>query len=171
MIRKVHIIGSPLNHNADAFESGIDVDVNNYFNYFQSPTGGAYDVSEIKYLHNPSWLELQSHLILHPADYTTLVFSGHGFHSVKYNGTVLDLNSNEKVLLKGIRKLINSPKKLIIVDACRTFVNDQYSNLTGVGDPAAYMQFPSRLSKREARFIFNKAVANSKNGTQILYSC
>lgn len=168
MIRRVFLIGAPLDDKSGVFYRGVLADANNFNRYFQSAVGGAFMQSEITYLENPRWAILQR-VIQQRADYSILVFTGHGYYSTNQNLPVVNLNSKERIPVSEIRKNIFANKKLIIVDSCQAFQED-YESFEGIGDPG-YMNFTSTLPLNQARMIFNRELSSTPDGHQTLYSC
>ncbi len=172
MTKKVFLIGSPLSNSPRAFVSGVNIDIQNYYNFFRSSTGGAYYDSEIIYLENPTWSQMKQTFAKNPSEHATFVFSGHGFTGTNSNRTFLNINSKEKISITDISNNIYSSKQLIITDSCRTYVNEEeigWLNFTGPEVPT--LDFPSYLDFHKARVIFNNALARTLNGVQIIYSC
>lgn len=169
LTRRIFIVGSPVNED-HAFQSGVMVDVINYLRYFQSAIGGAFDRDEITLLKNPSWKRLKGYLIAHPADFTIFIFSGHGFFEPSTRKMVFNISGEDAVAAQTIIDQIQSPKKLIISDACQTYM-EGYHHLEEMGDVEQYMSFRSSLTKLRARQLFNRAITDSPNGTVILTSC
>jgi hypothetical protein len=86
----------------------------------------------------------------------------------------LKINANEKVILRDILRSISADRKLIVIDACRNYIDDsEYFHFTGDVETTAEkpLVFPSRIAFTEARRIFLDALNNTAIGTQILYSC
>lgn len=171
MNRKVVIIGSPLISQPKAFEDGVYTDAQNYYNFFISPTGGAYIDGEITYLENPTLYNLKETLAKLPAEHITIVFSGHGGTGKISKKTLLDINSNEKVSIKEITSFVFSPRLLIVADSCRSYIQDDWSGFGDLESIDRSIQFPSYLSLQKARRIFDNALRKTPAGVQILYSC
>ena len=168
--RKIFIVGSPVNENG-SFQSGIKADVINYNRYFQSAIGGAFDSdNEITILKNPGWKYLKAKLITSKADFTIFIFSGHGFFATNTEKMVFNINADDAVAVQTILDNIQSPKKLIISDSCQSYM-EGYHYFEGIDNVEKYMSFRSSIAKPRARQLFNDAIKNSPNGTQILMSC
>jgi hypothetical protein len=168
--RRIFIVGSPVNED-DAFQSGVKADVINYKRYFQSPIGGAFDPDhEITILKNPSWKRLKAHLMASPADFTIFIYTGHGFFATNTGKIVFNISEEDAIAAQTIIDHIQSPKKLIISDACQSYM-EGYNYLEGIGDVEQYMSFRSLVTKPRARQLFNRAIIDSPNGTQLFMSC
>jgi hypothetical protein len=170
MTRRIFLVGSPFTDKYSVFYRGVMSDANNFYRYFQSATGGAFQAStEIIYLENPTWEQLQQVLLRNSCDYAVLVFTGHGYFSAEKRTPVINLNPKETVTLALLRQKIQAPKKLVICDSCQVYVED-YEQFEGIGDPE-YMNFTSSIPPQRARLLFNKAINNCQDGFQTLYSC
>ncbi|SMF08542.1 caspase family protein [Pseudogulbenkiania subflava] len=113
MQRKALIIGCP-----DEKIPGVNDDMRNYRAFFESPAGGGWLSSEIKTLQSPSMLEVQREMKeLTSADYSIVVFAGHGEYSHDTRSTQLhlgpDIRIDEYMLKEG------APRHTLIIDACR----------------------------------------------------
>lgn len=170
MNRKVFLIGAPLSYESPEFVTGVNTDIENYYNFFKSPTGGGFNEDEIICLENPSFSMIRGVLALNRCSFATLVFSGHGGIGINSQNTFLSINSYETVALIDIIKLIRSERKFIITDTCRNYIKEKEH--FGFGGPEAkIMDFPSNLSIERARRLFDIALENTEPGVQILYSC
>lgn len=169
MKRNVIIIGSPLNDTNSVFYSGVEKDIENYYAFFTSPTGGAFTGYELSTMINPSKQDLIDCLNSESEfnEFTTVVFTGHGF---EMNGnTTLNINAYESISLKEIIQNIQSGRKSIITDTCRVYPRtERYSHL--MGDPQP-ISFRSNLTFYDARSIFDNGLKKTSPGLQILYSC
>ncbi|HTA63214.1 MAG TPA: caspase family protein [Bacteroidia bacterium] len=167
--RRIFIVGSPVNEDY-SFQMGVKADVINYQRYFKSPIGGAFNPDEITVLKNPSWKRLKAQLLALPADFTIFIFSGHGFFATNTQKAVFNINENDAVAAQTIINHIQSTKKLIIFDACQSYL-EAYHYLEGIGDVEQYMNFRSSVPKLRARQLFNEAILDNPDGAQILMSC
>lgn len=117
MKRKGLIIGSP-----DKDIPGVIDDMRNYRAFFESAAGGGWFASEITTLTSPSKSEVQRELKnLTNADYSIVVFAGHGCYSKVERTTLLQLQPGvhiDEYLLKE-----GSPRHTLIIDACRVHVD------------------------------------------------
>jgi hypothetical protein len=172
MTRRVIIIGSPLSMKTQdvRFYHGVTEDADTYVRFFKSATGGAFDASEIFVLVNPTWEALRKTLRSQETYYTILVYTGHGFISERTSKTTLNINSRERIEVSRIISHIQSDRKLLLIDTCRVKTN-QMESFSGLGDPEWRLHFPSSLSKIKARRIFDGKLAQTSEGTQIIYSC
>ena len=114
MRKKILMIG-----NTDGLP-GVPIDINDYYDFFTSPTGGDWYDEEIDILLNPTQHELLETIAdIEEAnyDYLITVFSGHGEETS--DGTVLSINGErETVLLHNLTNL--AERQLLIIDCCRS---------------------------------------------------
>ncbi|MDP1802198.1 MAG: caspase family protein [Bacteroidota bacterium] len=169
MNRKVLIIGSRLSEGKRTFYNGVTNDVNRYIPLFTSATGGAYYNEEAFYCFNPTVAILKDFFAKNPTDFTTIVFSGHGYIDRTNNRDMLWLNEKQIISLIQLIKMCQSPKKLIILDKCSK-ITPSYFNLTGFGDVLTE-NFDGHIDFDKARRIFNNAILKSKPGVQVISSC
>jgi hypothetical protein len=80
MTRKAILIGNNTGYQAPTFLKGVDFDLRNYYGYLQSGVGGGWNKDlEIKVLHNKGRRDILSAINTCFADYSFVVFSGHGY--------------------------------------------------------------------------------------------
>lgn len=175
MTRHLFIISAPLHISPQTldFYMGVTTDVGNYLRFYQSPTGGAFDYdSEITVFdENASWTDIQLGLFLNQADYVIVVFTGHGFIASRSGETILNINPTEKKSISTVLDCISASRRLILVDLCRIYRNDDESNFIGDPESIEQLEFPSFLAYETARKMFNAALQNTPEGTQIIFSC
>jgi Caspase domain len=141
-------------------------DNENYRDFMLSKLGGDWYDNEILSLKNPSsTLVLRAvNEFLIGADYTFIIFTGHGFINLDDGGRQYIELANRSI---GISKLKTSAKRqTLIVDACRGYYSpeqeliksfsEQYENF--IGDPLS------------TRAIFDRAVLRAEEGWTILYA-
>jgi hypothetical protein len=164
MKRQAVLIGAPGSQYSDDYLQGVDFDIKNYIRFLQSPSGGAWDKSEIVAIKNPKGENLLGFIKAIRADYVLTIFSGHGAYS--YNGqTILAINRTQHLTLEAL--VSSAHKQMLIVDACRSFVDSGISGFLG----EELRSFPSRLTKLQARTIFDTYLKKCENGVVICYSC
>jgi hypothetical protein len=138
----------------------------NYRIFFKSAAGGAWKDSEIVTLQSPTRFGLHNAIQnLKLADYSILVFAGHGEYSASKRSTMLHLNSH--TLIEEHEVKVGAPKRTIILDACRVHTDAPFNEMMvksalgmeGHQDPAI------------ARALFDGHVAECHPGLAVLYSC
>ncbi len=164
MKRLAVLIGAPGSQYSDNYLAGVDFDIHNFIRFLQSPSGGAWDKSEIIAIKNPNKVSLLGYVNAIRADYVLTVFSGHGAYSL-HSQTILAINRAQQVTL---RELISrAPKQMFIVDTCRSFVDSGISGFLG----EELRSFPSRLTRQYARAIFDTYLEKCEDGVVVCYSC
>lgn len=139
----------------------------NIRNYLMSHIGGDWFETEIKSVRNPSSKDviLLVGSFLNKADYSFIVFSGHGYFSGSNMIQYLELYNGSFPI--NILKT-NSPRQTIIIDACRGLVSlneNQQKGLSGflpepfIGDPMA-----------NTRYLFDRLILQADEGLTVLYS-
>lgn len=165
MKRQAILIGAPGQENTKKYLHGVEYDIKNYIKFLKSPTGGAWDKSEIIAIKNPDKNKLLNAISKVNADYLLIVFSGHGAYSLK-GQTILAINRTECLTLNHlISKKV--PRQMLIIDACRSFVDSGISGFLG----EELRSFPSRLLKTNARQLFDGYLSKCENGVVVCYSC
>ena len=164
MKRQAILIGAPGNAYSDNYLKGVDFDIKNYIKFLQSPSGGAWDKSEIIAVKHPDKEKLIQLVKKIKADYVLTVFSGHGAYSLS-GQTILAINRTQHLTLENL--ITTAPKQMFVVDACRSFVDSGISGFLG----EELRNFPSRLTKQQARIIFDNYLRKCEDGAVICYSC
>jgi hypothetical protein len=162
MKRKAIVIGAPGGVKNEYLE-GVQYDFKNYINFLKSPTGGAWDSSEIIPVMNPSSIKLKSYLKNLKVDYTLVIFSGHGAYQIG-DSTYIAVNRTDLISVNEL--VTKSPKQLLIIDACRSFTD---SGISGFLEEEA-KKFPSKLSRVEAKRIFKYQLDKCENGLVVCFS-
>ncbi|MFI4939294.1 MAG: caspase family protein [Burkholderiales bacterium] len=158
--RRALIIGCP-----DDKITGVNGDMKNYKDFLISPRGGLWDESEITVLKSPTSEQIAPQITkLSEADYSFLVFSGHGFYSQPEGATMLqlrpDLFINENKLYKG------ALRRTIIFDACQEIENYRVPRHMLV--EAALEHFKGSLDIRQ---IYDEQIMKCSEGMVKMYGC
>jgi hypothetical protein len=164
MRRQAILIGAPGRVNSGKFLKGVNLDIKNYIKFLFSPSGGAWEKSEIIAIKHPNKEKLLNLIHTIDADYVLIIFSGHGGYSITGN-TILAINNHQNLKLRNL--VSKAPKQLFIVDACRTFVDSGISGFLG----EELKSFPLRLTRKNARIIFDNYLRKCENGIVVCYSC
>lgn len=117
MKRKALLIG---NSNGLA---GVKLDINNMSSFLTSDIGGAWDLSEIVVLMNPTKIELAvmiKKIKDDCPDFAVVLFSGHGGFRKQ---TILELNKNGETVEESLLLNIAS-RQITILDCCRSLVQE-----------------------------------------------
>ncbi|MDK6079243.1 caspase family protein [Massilia varians] len=161
MIRSALIIGSP-----DDQIQGVYDDMRNYRQFFESASGGCWYPSEITTLECPSSSQVKEHLAgMKRADYSIVIFAGHGYYSLARRCTMLELRKNDEIEDYALK--VGAPKHTLVIDACRVVVQDKILK-------AAMESFAARSATPDltaSRLLFENAVRASAPGLATMYSC
>ncbi len=147
---------------------GPIADGRNAVNLLTSRLGGHWiSNEEIKVLHNPTIREVRISVrsFLAKADYSFVLFSGHGFIDPQENNDqfleLLDYNIS-------IRELVTRVKRqTIIIDACRGKYSPIAEEITkGLGEIGDVLTGDPYTTRQ----IFDRAVLSCEEGISVLYS-
>lgn len=145
--------------------SGPKADNNNLRKHMTSQLGGDWYDSEIVSLNNPTKRQVLLAMRNHngEADYSFVVFSGHGFINTNDNDEQYIELQDESV---SIKILINSARRqTLIIDACRGYYPETQlfsKGLTGI--------FDSHKPRTSIRELFDHHINNCEEGLSILYA-
>lgn len=158
--RKAVIIGSPGGGSTN-FLYGVEKDLINMPKFLQADNGGRWEEDEIIIMENPTYSEVIAIIDSIDSEYVLVYFSGHGYTGS--NGErFLELKDGS---IQDIQLLSKSPKQLILVDACRNYVQP------GIyGIPEYAEKWYSFDGYYEARELFDNAIINSPDGHIIIHA-
>lgn len=166
MKRKAIIIASTPRIGEGHHLKGVRKDVEIYYNYLLSQTGGCWNKSEIEVYFNSNSKDVREGLRNLEADYTVTLFTGHGGSLNSGISNMLFFITDTETI--GLSDLFNKSKKqLIIIDTCRTLIEDKINKAEEEDFGFLYTQG----FKEQARCLYNKQIENSDNGVVILTSC
>jgi len=161
VIRSALIIGSP-----DDQIQGVYDDMHNYRRFFESASGGGWHPHEITTLECPSSSQVKEHLAgMKRADYSIVIFAGHGYYSTARRCTMLELRKNDQIEDYALK--VGAPKHTLVIDACRVVVQDKIMK-------AAMESLVARSDTSDlagSRLLFENAVRASAAGLAAMYSC
>jgi hypothetical protein len=165
--RRALIIANPGVVGADNYCDGVNKDVATYRAFLQSKVGGAWKPEEIIVLKCPTLAEMRSGLqSLKNADYSFIVFTGHGEYLPSKDTTTLELrpgvNVDSKELFDG------ATKRTVVLDCCR-----------GVHVPLALDEAMMKAlakadsveDKSESRKYYDKAISECPESLVVLFGC
>lgn len=119
MRKKVLLISNNGSH--ANYLPGVSRDVQNYYDFFRSDEGGAWEDDEIK-SYNGILTEGSLHTVLltmiNDIDYFVIVFTDHGYSTPERN-TMLELSPGNDCMLNNITTWLARKRYLIILDSCR----------------------------------------------------
>lgn len=165
MTRKAIMIGSPGPKNSATYLKGVDTDLHHFVSFLKSPIGGSWEDEETAGLYKSPSENLIELFQSANTDFLLVYFSGHGYQDL--DETNIAINDTESISISQLISLIKAPKALIIIDCCRTFIDEVYSNFSG----PEYLSFKSLLDQTNTRDRFMQRISESMNGIAIAYSC
>lgn len=138
----------------------------NYCSYLQNNLGGKWSSDEILPLPNPTSKEVitAKNLFLKGADYTFIIFSGHGFLNVDDRNRQYVELLDENISISNL--ISNAKRQSLIIDACRGFYSPTEEMLKGITESYDYFT-GDPFSTRE---IFDRAVLRADEGLTVLYA-
>jgi len=151
--RKALLISAPAGAGS---AHGINTDLEATRNFLLSPRGGAWNKDEITLLENPSLPEVISAVRVSVADYNITFFSGDGFADNNGNRFLI-LNDGD--FFVDTELLNDSPKQLVLVDACREAFTEEVFHFTGR---------PNEFEK--ARRMYDRWIERCEPGQLIIHS-
>ncbi len=142
---------------------GVYKDLESVRRYLLSPNGGAWNEKEIIIRTDPSLVELEKLFSGVVADYLLIYFSGHGFTSETGDRMLCFPEGSfpDKYLIE----CNTSPRKLMLVDACR---NKKRPGGIGAIWPEEKWDYATGYS--EARAIFDQYISDSAFGWAIVHA-
>lgn len=170
MIRKAILIGNNTGYKASTFLKGVTKDLENYRNYLVGGIGGGWVQREIDILHNKSKRDILSAIKSCYADYSFVVFSGHGFVNSRDGLTYICV---EDGFISEDELNTYLDKQTLILDCCRE--ESTVSNF--IGDTGEYFEKAERTAIAGVRQIvnarakFDNALAVSNQGRFTGYAC
>lgn len=172
LTRKAILIGNNTGHQAPLYLYGVNHDILNYNKYLQSGIGGSWLPSEIDILKNKTSVEIKAYIDSSYADYTFVVYTGHGFID-RASGTtymcVKDGFLSEKVLNT------YSLRQTLIFDCCRS-LESLSENTSGIFGRIQSLERGGLVKSHEriifdSRNKFNRALEKSSLGKFKAYAC
>ena len=141
-------------------------DNENYINFLTSSLGGEWERNEIRSLSNPTALLVEQikQIFLNDADYTFVIFTGHGCINTQHqNLQYAELSDGNISILK---LKTNAPRQTIIFDSCRGFEQFESDEITKAIEESTKMF----ATKRSTRQLFDNAVSKCEQGISVLYA-
>ncbi|MGY8666213.1 caspase family protein [Bradyrhizobium sp. UFLA05-109] len=166
MNRKALLIGSPGVKGSDSYLRGVARDLQNYDRFLRSPVGGAWKPEEILTLEDPPASQVQNEIrSLKSADYSFVLFSGHGYFSANPRSTIVCLRKDEEMDSAELRQ--GSPKHTLLLDCCRVVEREILAeDVLAKADKAS-----KRLNSSECRRYFDEAISKCSTGLIVLHAC
>jgi hypothetical protein len=167
--RKALLIGCPGKRSADNYLERVPRDLRNYDRFLRSPLGGAWYSSEIVALDDPPAFAVEAAIhTLKSADYSLVLFSGHGHVTSDGRSTIICLRGNDEINSNELRA--GSKKHTLIVDCCRVI---ERPSRKLAEDALAKMDAAAarRLTPERSRRLFEHEISQCPSGLVVLHSC
>jgi hypothetical protein len=165
MNRKALIIGSP-DGDGEKHLPGVEKDLVEYKSFLKSPLGGAWRENEIVILNDPGKAEVSSALTaLKKADYSLVVFSGHGYVDGETKSTIVELKNGS---LNSNTLRIGAPKHVLILDSCRVVI--ELAKLLAFDEALVKKMAPS-LDPEQCRLYYDKRIEECASALVVLFAC
>lgn len=163
MIRRALIIGSP-----DKEILGVYDDMKNYRDFLKSFAGGAWYENEIITLESPTKTQIDEQLrLLVTADYSFLVFAGHGGYSHAARATMLQINPQTKISENDLK--LGAQKRTIIFDTCRVHLDQPLAFREAMLKSVFAMN--NYQDPAVARLLFERSLSTCYPGIAVMYGC
>lgn len=161
LVRRALVIGCP-----DKDIPGVRVDMLSYPTFFRSAAGGGWFSSEITVLESPTEAKLKSEVQkLREADYSIVVFAGHGRYSPAKSTGMLTLSPGVEIDEFEIK--LGAPRRTVIIDACRVLPRRII-----LDEARASMEKYARVQDIQAsRRIFDSHMTRCSEGIAMMYGC
>lgn len=161
--RKALLIGAPGGGNS-IYLAGVSRDLNATRAFLMSPEGGAWYDHEIIVFPDADINSIGYEVQRMFADYSIVLFSGHGFSDLTGNRFLSLSNGNYFY----DRELLNkSPRQLVVIDSCRKVLPQ-----LGIGDPMEeWSHFDANQNYLiKARKAYDFWIKNTPHGRLIIHS-
>jgi hypothetical protein len=164
MVRRALLIACTGKKGTQGYIPGTLVDKNSYNNYLKSYTGGSWDNNEIIRLENPTKEDVEFAIYsMKIADFSFVVFSGHGGTYKTDNRVVIELG-DEELNISGLRT--SSDRQITILDTCRTYISEPLEKIA-----KSFTIAESQLEFINSRKIYEDAIMSCNRGNITLFSC
>ncbi|PZR18283.1 MAG: hypothetical protein DI539_16290 [Flavobacterium psychrophilum] len=157
--RKAVLIGCP--GKRSTFLRGVKKDLQQMSRFLQSNKGGAWKRDEIILLDNPSVHETVNIIQALLADYLLIYFSGHGYTDILSNNRMISLRDGN---IPDWQLLNESPRQLVLVDACRNYLAPGLSGIPAFEDSIDHFE------GAPAYELFSECIAMSPHGSLIVHA-
>ena len=166
MKRRALIIGNPGETGAENYCEGVNRDLENYPRFLQTAYGGVWNKHDIEILKRPRVQAVRDAIAkVRDADYSLVVFTGHGYHLQPRDSTILELKKDEEIDSAELRR--GAAKQTLVLDCCRKV----YRQVT-IAERAIFkaMAAPT-LHPQHCRYYYNKQIEECFPGLIVINSC
>lgn len=169
--RRALLIANPGEIGQENYCRGVYVDIHNYRQFLASASGGAWnDDVEIFTLNKPTKKELALPLIkCELADYSFILFTGHGCFSEELQEPVLDLGSGETICLSDL--LAPNTKRTVILDCCQKVERTELLENRNIIKAAMAETRRREPNREKCRQVFDAQIAAASTCSVIPQSC
>ncbi|MDT8391886.1 MAG: caspase family protein, partial [Lentisphaeria bacterium] len=171
--RKALIIINPGEEGARNYCEGVFEDLKNLKTYLASPQGGAWQSGEIIERTRPCSSLVRGDIQkLASADYSLVVFSGHGYVQSETGHTILELKSGE--ILDEMELRAQSTRRTIILDCCKEVYDKQGRKIKMESFQFSVMHKAAEslaMNPVQCRKAFDLAVSKCGHGVIVQHSC
>lgn len=162
-MRRALIIGSP-----DKEIPGVYDDMKNYRDFLKSFAGGAWYENEIITLESPTKAQVDAQLrLLETADYSFLVFAGHGGYSHAERATMLQINPHTTISENDLKR--GAQRRTVIFDTCRVHIDQPQAFREAILKSIIAMD--SYQDPAVARILFDRSLSTCYPGIAVMYGC
>ena len=169
--RRALLIANPGETGDENYYKGVYVDVRNFRHFLTSAHGGAWnDETEIKVLQQPTKQELARPLIwCGLADYSFILFTGHGCYSKELQEPVLELRANVTIPLSDM--LEPNTKRTVILDCCQKIQRTELQEAVNFSKSAMDEARRREPDRNKCRRLFDESIEATSASTVIPQSC
>ncbi|CAG9217780.1 Caspase domain-containing protein [Paraburkholderia tropica] len=160
--RRALIIGCP-----DAQIPGVRDDMENYPTFFKSAAGGGWFSSEITVLESPTVARVKSEIqaLQTTADYSVVVFAGHGRYSPADGCGMLLLSPGVEIDENELK--FGASRRTVIIDACRVLP----TNILLDSVRASLEKYAQVGDIQASRRLFDEHLSRCSGGIAMMYGC
>lgn len=140
-----------------------------YFAFFTSNSGGAYEKEEILYFEDITTTGFNKTIENLELNFSIVVLIGHG--ATQNDNQLFQLNKEE--IIKAGQLEINADKQLFIVESCRIQIENIYT--VDLNDKILKFKYGglvrSRIDRNKARQLYNEQLERCENGLVLCFAC
>jgi hypothetical protein len=166
--RKALLIGCPGRPGTNNYLGGVARDLTNYNRFLDSPLGGWWYSSEIVTLDDPPASTVRAAMqTLKSADYSLVLFSGHGYVTSDRRSTIVCLRGDEEMDSMELRA--GADKHTLILDCCRVVARP--SRMLAEDALAKMDAAAARLNGSRCRRLYEQEISECPAAQIVLHSC
>lgn len=155
--------GEPARYYCD----GVSRDLVSYPEFLRSPIGGAWRDSEITVLLRPNVHTVRTQIQhLRDADYSLVIFTGHGHTDPGTRSTILSLKRGHEIDSLELRR--GAPKHTLILDCCRELAGPRIATDAALREERIAK---AGLDSAKCRRAFEAFLNDCSPGLVVLHAC